>query len=70
VKDGSYLNVSFLELRFEKDDIFIVQNDMEGDWMWVTSLRTNESGCVFRGKSNFLLENITSLMFCLGSFTV
>uniref|UniRef100_H2Y687 Ras GTPase-activating protein 1 n=1 Tax=Ciona savignyi TaxID=51511 RepID=H2Y687_CIOSA len=37
------------EISFEKDDMFIVQNDMEGDWMWVTSLRTNESGCVFRG---------------------
>lgn len=22
---------------------------MEGEWLWVTSLRTNESGCVFKG---------------------
>nr|XP_002127238.1 ras GTPase-activating protein 1 [Ciona intestinalis] len=37
------------EISFEKDDIFIVQDDMEGDWMWLESLRTNERGCVFRG---------------------
>nr|CAB3265445.1 ras GTPase-activating protein 1 [Phallusia mammillata] len=37
------------ELSFEKDDIFIVHNEMEGEWMWVTSLRTNESGCLFKG---------------------
>ncbi|CAK8676614.1 unnamed protein product [Clavelina lepadiformis] len=37
------------EISFEKDDIFIVHNEwMDGKWLWVTSLRTNESGCVFR----------------------
>nr|XP_039272599.1 ras GTPase-activating protein 1-like [Styela clava] len=37
------------ELSFEKNDVFIVQNEMGGEWIWVTSLRTNESGCVFKG---------------------
>lgn len=37
------------ELSFEKNDVFIVHNDMGGEWIWVTSLRTNQSGCVFKG---------------------
>lgn len=47
---------NFLGCRFEKDDVFIVHNDMEGDWMWVTSQRTNESGCVFKGAFKNLIK--------------
>jgi len=46
------------ELSFERDDIFIVHHELEGDWMWVTSLRTNESGCVFKSLVQDVDKNI------------
>eukprot|EP00058_Branchiostoma_floridae_P006819 XP_002592307.1 hypothetical protein BRAFLDRAFT_206850 [Branchiostoma floridae] len=36
------------ELSFEKSDVFMVHNTMDGGWLWVTSQRTNESGLVIR----------------------
>ncbi|KAI8501697.1 Ras GTPase-activating protein 1 [Branchiostoma belcheri] len=36
------------ELSFEKGDVFMVHNTMDGGWLWVTSQRTNESGLVIR----------------------
>ncbi|XP_076443695.1 ras GTPase-activating protein 1-like isoform X2 [Babylonia areolata] len=34
------------ELSFGKGDVFVVQNEMEDGWLWVTSERTKESGLV------------------------
>ena len=31
---------------FGKGDVFVVQNEMEDGWLWVTSERTKESGLV------------------------
>jgi len=45
------------ELSFERDDIFIVHEDLSDDWMWCTSLRTNEQGIVFKGLVKEVDEN-------------
>ncbi|XP_013087831.2 ras GTPase-activating protein 1-like [Biomphalaria glabrata] len=34
------------ELNFDKGDTFIVQNELENNWLWVTAERTKESGLV------------------------
>ncbi|PVD19798.1 hypothetical protein C0Q70_20289 [Pomacea canaliculata] len=34
------------ELSFCKGDVFVVQNELEDGWLWVTSERTKESGLV------------------------
>ncbi|KAK7116060.1 ras GTPase-activating protein 1-like [Littorina saxatilis] len=34
------------ELSFGKGDVFVVQNELEDGWLWVTSERTKESGLV------------------------
>lgn len=47
--DSGVLEVIFIFSSFERNDVFIVHNEMGGDWIWVTSLRTNESGCIFQG---------------------
>ncbi|CAG5122423.1 unnamed protein product [Candidula unifasciata] len=34
------------ELNFDKGDTFIVHNELENEWLWVTAERTKESGLV------------------------
>lgn len=34
------------EISFLKGDMFIVHNELEDGWMWVTNLRTNEQGLI------------------------
>ncbi|XP_067664824.1 ras GTPase-activating protein 1-like isoform X1 [Haliotis asinina] len=34
------------ELSFEKGDTFIVQNELENGWLWVTSVKNDESGII------------------------
>ncbi|XP_023933304.1 ras GTPase-activating protein 1 [Lingula anatina] len=36
------------ELSFEKGDVFLVHNELGDGWIWVTSLRTKESGIVYQ----------------------
>ena len=35
-----------VHFSFGKGDVFVVQNEMEDGWLWVTSERTKESGLV------------------------
>ena len=38
--------VRCVRFSFGKGDVFVVQNEMEDGWLWVTSERTKESGLV------------------------
>lgn len=38
--------VIFLCFSFDKGDTFIVHNELENEWLWVTAERTKESGLV------------------------
>ncbi|RMC18068.1 hypothetical protein DUI87_04947 [Hirundo rustica rustica] len=42
----SDLNLAVTLLSFLKGDMFIVHNELEDGWMWVTNLRTDEQGLI------------------------
>ena len=46
---------------FEKDDIFVVNNEMGDGWLWVVSQRTGEEGQVFEE----LVEDLVCMYFIL-----
>lgn len=49
---------------FLKGDMFIVHNELEDGWMWVTNLRTDEQGLIVED----LVEEVVSfVLFNLGS---
>lgn len=51
---------------FLKGDMFIVHNELEDGWMWVTNLRTDEQGLIVED----LVEEVVSfvLFFLLSEF--
>lgn len=51
---------------FLKGDMFIVHNELEDGWMWVTNLRTDEQGLIVED----LVEEVVSfvLFFSLSEF--
>lgn len=44
---------------FLKGDMFIVHNELEDGWMWVTNLRTDEQGLIVED----LVEEVVSFIF-------
>ncbi|KAK4810915.1 hypothetical protein QYF61_013323 [Mycteria americana] len=38
--------MSMVQISFLKGDMFIVHNELEDGWMWVTNLRTDEQGLI------------------------
>uniref|UniRef100_A0A8B9BPE1 RAS p21 protein activator 1 n=1 Tax=Anser brachyrhynchus TaxID=132585 RepID=A0A8B9BPE1_9AVES len=52
------------EISFLKGDMFIVHNELEDGWMWVTNLRTDEQGLIVDDLveevvSNFIFKSIS-----------
>uniref|UniRef100_A0A8C3RDN4 RAS p21 protein activator 1 n=2 Tax=Cyanoderma ruficeps TaxID=181631 RepID=A0A8C3RDN4_9PASS len=52
------------EISFLKGDMFIVHNELEDGWMWVTNLRTDEQGLIVEDLveevvSNFIFKSIS-----------
>uniref|UniRef100_A0A8C5I8W8 RAS p21 protein activator (GTPase activating protein) 1a n=1 Tax=Gouania willdenowi TaxID=441366 RepID=A0A8C5I8W8_GOUWI len=45
------------EISFLKEDMFIVHNELEDGWMWVTNVRTEEQGLIVED----LVEEVVSL---------
>uniref|UniRef100_A0A8B9FAD0 Ras GTPase-activating protein 1 n=1 Tax=Amazona collaria TaxID=241587 RepID=A0A8B9FAD0_9PSIT len=53
------------EISFLKGDMFIVHNELEDGWMWVTNLRTDEQGLIVEDLieevvSNFIFSSVIS----------
>ncbi|XP_033127219.1 ras GTPase-activating protein 1-like [Anneissia japonica] len=46
------------ELSFLEGEIFVVHNELEGGWLWVTSQRTSESGIVVKDLVKYLDANV------------
>uniref|UniRef100_A0A8C0HIS5 Ras GTPase-activating protein 1 n=1 Tax=Chelonoidis abingdonii TaxID=106734 RepID=A0A8C0HIS5_CHEAB len=47
------------EISFLKGDMFIVHNELEDGWMWVTNLRTDEQGLIVED----LVEEVVSVVY-------
>lgn len=47
----------FVFVSFLKGDMFIVHNEHEDGWMWVTNVRTNEQGLIV----DDLVEEVVSV---------
>jgi len=56
----SDLNLAVTLFSFLKGDMFIVHNELEDGWMWVTNLRTDEQGLIVED----LVEEVVS-NFCI-----
>lgn len=56
----SDLNLAVTLFSFLKGDMFIVHNELEDGWMWVTNLRTDEQGLIVED----LVEEVVS-SFCI-----
>uniref|UniRef100_A0A667FLE2 RAS p21 protein activator 1 n=1 Tax=Lynx canadensis TaxID=61383 RepID=A0A667FLE2_LYNCA len=56
------------EISFLKGDMFIVHNELEDGWMWVTNLRTDEQGLIVED----LVEEVVSfvLFFSLSELSI
>lgn len=46
-------------LSFLKGDMFIVHNELDDGWMWVTNVRTEEQGLIVED----LVEEVVRLVF-------
>uniref|UniRef100_A0A8C6X1X3 RAS p21 protein activator 1 n=1 Tax=Naja naja TaxID=35670 RepID=A0A8C6X1X3_NAJNA len=51
------------EISFLKGDMFIVHNELEDGWMWVTNLRTDEQGLIVEDLVEEVVSNIIQLWF-------
>lgn len=56
----SDLNLAVTLFSFLKGDMFIVHNELEDGWMWVTNLRTDEQSLIVED----LVEEVVS-NFCI-----
>lgn len=55
--------------------MFIVHNELEDGWMWVTNLRTDEQGLIVEDLveevvSNFIFKSVTELRFFFFNYFV
>ena len=55
------INFTISIFSFLKGDMFIVHNELEDGWMWVTNLRTDEQGLIVED----LVEEVVSFMLFL-----
>uniref|UniRef100_A0A8D0GX19 RAS p21 protein activator 1 n=1 Tax=Sphenodon punctatus TaxID=8508 RepID=A0A8D0GX19_SPHPU len=53
------------EISFLKGDMFIVHNELEDGWMWVTNLRTDEQGLIVED----LVEEVVSFLWFHGKIS-
>lgn len=51
-----HVNLDSLNLSFLKGDMFIVHNELDDGWMWVTNVRTEEQGLIVED----LVEEVVS----------
>lgn len=49
--------------------MFIVHNELEDGWMWVTNLRTNEQGLIVEDLVKEVVSQCVFVLFVLGYIT-
>lgn len=54
----SDLNLAVTLFSFLKGDMFIVHNELEDGWMWVTNLRTDEQGLIVEDLVEEVVSNV------------
>lgn len=54
----NFNNFKIALFSFLKGDMFIVHNELEDGWMWVTNLRTDEQGLIVED----LVEEVVSFV--------
>lgn len=54
----SDLNLPVTLFSFLKGDMFIVHNELEDGWMWVTNLRTDEQGLIVEDLVEEVVSNV------------
>ncbi len=54
-----FLRLAHYMCSFLKGDMFIVHNELDDGWMWVTNVRTEEQGLIVED----LVEEVVSIIF-------
>lgn len=55
----------FCFTSFLKGDMFIVHNELDDGWMWVTNVRTEEQGLIVEDRSRLYCKPLTKLSYIM-----